>query len=329
MLASNYILGIDIAKEKLDVHCVYNGQERHKTFKNTRQGFEALQTWVQTRASVPFRVCLEATGWYGEEVATFLHEQGHTVHMINPAWIKAFGQSQGKRTKTDKTDSRLIAEYAKSRPDLLVWTPLSPAQRTIQQTHRLMDALKTEKTALLNRLECEILETPLKQALRTLIAAFDTQLNLLEQQLQAVFDRDPHLKQLRDNLMTIKGVGKVTAVGILAELPRLEQFDNARQVVAFAGLNPSERQSGSSVRGKARISRIGSSQLRKLLFMPAISVKTHNEHFASWCAALKKRGKPQMVIVVAVMRKLLHIIYGILKSNTPFNAAKMQKETEA
>lgn len=130
------------------------------------------------------------------------------------------------------------------------------------------------------------------------------------------------LKASFDLLNRIKGIGSLTIIALLSEMPNVDEFENARAYAAFAGLNPKQYQSGSSVLRKCGISKMGGDRIRKALYMPAIVIKNHNEHFKEFCERLAARGKNGKVIVVAIMRKLLHIIYGMLKHKQPFDTEK-------
>ena len=141
----------------------------------------------------------------------------------------------------------------------------------------------------------------------------------IELAIDKLLSDNVQLKQQADNMQTIPGIGKITAVAILAESPALESFSNARQLAAYAGLTPKHKTSGTSVKGKTSISKIGSSNLRKALYFPAIVAKTHNPLFKNFTQKLSSKGKPAKVIIVAIMRKLLHVVFGVIKNKTPFN----------
>ncbi len=317
------ILGIDVSKDKLDV-CLLSGEQRqqHKIFPNEVIGFKQLHQWLQGQSIEGVHIGLEATGWYSEAVCDYLYERDYKISLINPARIKAFGKSRGCRTKTDKSDAALIALFCwQQNPPL--WQPLSAEHRQLRQLYRTMQALKNQQQMLQNRLERDNLMPIIQQQLRALIKSFQTKIDCLQKALLKTISNDSTLQLAFDNLTSIKGIGALTALGLLAELPDLSQFEQARELAAFAGLNPAKRQSGSSLRGKSHISKIGSAPLRKLLYMPALVIKNKNQHFADFCSRLEYKGKPPKVIIIAVMRKLLHIVFGILKHQQPFNPDKL------
>lgn len=312
------VLGIDIGKKKLACAVMLNGKYKTKTIANTPAGFEMLWSWLERFDSLPKHVCLEATGPYGEDVATFLYDQGLPVSIVNPARVKGFAQSEGLRTKTDKVDARLIANFCHSKKEKLqVWQPAPKEQRELRDLTRRLEALKQMRVQEKNRLEgnlSDLVVANLKKHIRFL----EKQIAELEKKISDHIDRHPGLRQQCDLLSSIPGVGETTSANLLSELS-FDQFTSARQAAAFAGLTPSDRQSGTSVKGRPRLSKIGSNRLRKTLYMPAMTAMRYNPQLSQFAARLAHKGKAGKVIVAAVMRKLIHMAYGILKSGRPFD----------
>lgn len=312
------VLGIDVGKQKLSCATLLNGKYKTKTIPNTTAGFEKLWHWLDRFESLPAHVCLEATGSYGEDIATFLHDRGLTVSVVNPTRVKGFAQSEGLRTKTDKVDARLIASFCESkREKLQVWKPAPKARRDLRDLTRRLEALKQMRIQEENRLEgnlSDLVVSNLKQHIHFL----EKQITELETQIDDHIDRHPDLRQQCDLLKSIPGIAETTSANLISELS-FDQFASARQVAAYTGLTPSERQSGTSVKGRPRLSKIGSNRLRKVLYMPAMSAMRCNSVIAQFVARLKQRGKAGKVIIAAVMRKLIHMAYGILKSGQPFD----------
>jgi len=312
------VLGIDIGKKKLACAVMLNGKYKTKTIANTPAGFEMLWSWLERFDSLPKHVCLEATGPYGEDVATFLYDQGLPVSIVNPARVKGFAQSEGLRTKTDKVDARLIANFCHSKKEKLqVWQPAPKEQRELRDLTRRLEALKQMRVQEKNRLEgnlSDLVVANLKKHIRFL----EKQIAELEKKISDHIDRHPGLRQQCDLLISIPGVGETTSANLLSELS-FDQFTSARQAAAFAGLTPSDRQSGTSVKGRPRLSKIGSNRLRKTLYMPAMTAMRYNPQLSQFAARLAHKGKAGKVIVAAVMRKLIHMAYGILKSGRPFD----------
>lgn len=311
-------LGIDVSKAQLDVALQIGTALRTASFANTPAGFKKLRNWLKKRHNAPVHACLEATGTYGEAVAAYLTEAGHQVSVVNPARIKAYSQSQLTRNKTDLVDARIIADFcATQHPPL--WTPPPPEWKELQAMVRHLDALKAMRQQELNRLGSGGTSPTVATKLHDHIAFLDQQIADLLSQIHDHIDRHPGLKQQHDLLKTIPGIGDITAFTLLAEIRDIRAFDSARQLAAFAGLSPRQNHSGSSVRGKTRLSKTGSASLRSALYMPAVVAKRYNPIIAAFCQRLAANGKPSMVIIGAAMRKLLHLVYGVLKSGLPFD----------
>ncbi len=311
------VVGIDVSKAKFDVVYVSDDQASHASFKNTPTGFKQFQIWLQNQVLPPTRICLEATGIYGQALATYLYEQDYAVSIINPAQIKAYGQARLRRTKTDKNDARLIADYAR-RHDLPPWQPLSPAQEHLQAIVRYLTELQAQLQAEHNRLKT-VTNPTVQTSIQTHIAFLQAEQKRLQHELDDHLDQHPDLKRDQALLKSIPGIGNWTALVILAEIPDIRQFSSVKELVAYAGLNPAHRQSGTSSSSRTPISKIGNARLRKALFMPALVAKQHNPVVRAFYERLRANGKLKMVAIVACMQKLLHLAYGILKSQQPFD----------
>ncbi|WP_342259829.1 IS110 family transposase [Candidatus Tisiphia endosymbiont of Metellina segmentata] len=249
----------------------------------------------------------------------FLYNNGHEVSVVNPSCINAFAKSKLSRHKTDKVDSMIIAEFA-IKNDLTPYIPTDKALQYLQDLYRCMQNLKKQHAQTQNYLEHkQHLPKSICTSYAKLAKHIKKEIENIELEIDKILTNNTSLKQKADNMQTIPGIGKATAIAILAEAPDLESFSNARQLAAYAGLTPKHKTSGTSVRGKTSISKIGSSNLRKALYFPAIVAKKHNPLFKEFTQKLSSKGKPAKVIIVAIMRKLLHIIFGVVKNKTSFN----------
>jgi len=315
-------LGIDVSKDSLDVALIQAAEPtrkpRHKVFANTPQGHQQLLTWLHQCQCNSVHVCLEATGTWADAIALALHQAGHRVSVVNPALIHAFARSQLRRTKTDKADAHLIARFCQMHQPP-VWTPPAPELQALQALVRRLETLLEMHTMESNRLgaglNCAAVQADLEEHLRDLQARIEK----VRRQIQDHLDQHPDLKNKAQLLASIPGIGATTAALLLAELGDMKQFSNARQVAAFAGLVPRLHESGTSVRGRSRLSKVGSSRLRKALYFPAITALRWNPLLKTFGQRLAQQGKSMMVIVGAAMRKLLHLAYGVLKSGLPFD----------
>ncbi len=312
-------LGIDISKLKFDVALLRdNGKFKHRVFPNTPACFLQLSAWLEKQKVVRVHACLEATGTYSEAVATYLSNAGHVVSVINPAAIKAYGQSRLSRTKTDKADASLIAQFCQERhpPE---WRPLPAEIRVLQALIRRLDALLEMRGMEANRLEVTADVAVVTESLVGHLAFLGDEISRAEALIRSHIDSHPGLREQRDLLLSIPGIGDTTAAKLLGEIMDVKLYESARQLAAFAGLVPRLHESGSSVRHKARLSKTGAPRLRKALYFPAIVAMRYNPHVRAMSERLKKRGKCPMQIIGAAMRKLVHLAYGVLKSGQPFD----------
>jgi transposase len=317
-------LGLDIAKLKFNACLVRaDGKLRHRVFPNNPTGFAQLCDWLARQGVERVHACLEATGAYGDSLAAYLHEAGHTVSIVNPAAIKAYAQSHLSRTKTDRVDAALIAGFcAERRPPQ--WHAPAPEVRELQALVRRLESLTEMRTMEENRLCSGISVAAVKASVEEVLAYLSEQVKKTEALIRDHINRHPGLKQQSELLDSIPGIGETTAAVLLAEVPDTSQYRSARQVAAFAGLVPRERQSGSSVRGRTRLSKIGNARLRKALYFPAITALRCSPFFQSWAKGLRERGKCKMSVIGAAMRKLVHLAYGVLKTGKPFDPQWVQ-----
>jgi transposase len=310
------VLGIDIAKQKFDVALLVEGKTKHKTCKNSAEGFETLMIWLEKQGIQKVHACLEATGNYGEDLAIYLHEAGHIVSIVNPARIKGFGQSELIRTKTDKIDAALIARFCLAmKPG--AWIPPSPAIRSLRALVRRVDSLIDMRSQEKNRISTA--HESVTFLIKEHIAYLNQEIEKIRRQITDLIGQNPHLKQRKELLDSIPGIGKATIPVILAKLDNLEKFTHVREVVAFIGLAPKETLSGTSIKGKPRLCKIGHARLRKALYMPALVSIQCNPVMITFYNRLKEKGKNGKVIVCAIMRKLVHIIFAILKSGKKYD----------
>ncbi len=316
---SNSVLGIDISKLKFNV-CLLklNQKPKHKVFANNLEGFKQLSDWATQHNVQNVHVCLEATGTYGEALALFLSQADYRVSVVNPAAVRAFAGAGLSRTKTDKVDADLIARFCLSQePES--WKPPAPELRELQALVRRLDSLIEMRVSEENRLSSGISVDAVRQSLEEHIAYLVEQIKSTEEQIKKRIKNHPDLKRQSELLDSIPGIGETTAAVFLAEIVDIKQYKSARQIAAFAGLVPRERRSGTSVRGKVRLSKIGNARLRKALYFPAMTALRCSDFFKQWSSGMRARGKCKMSVIGAAMRKLIHLAYGVLKTGKPFD----------
>lgn len=316
-------LGIDVSKAKFDAAVITTQGVLHKTFKNQPKGFLALLRWLEDNHVAAVHACMEATGSYSNGLATFLYRSGVAVSVVNPKRIKAYAVSKLSRNKTDKADAKLIANFcAEQKPH--TWKPLEPATQKLQGLLRRLDALGQMKNQEMNRFSEGLNDSEVEKSLANHIAFLEAEQKLVLAAIREHVKQHETLKYQQALLITIPGIGELTALKLLAELPNMTQM-SVRQVVAHTGLSPRHFESGSSIKGRARLSKAGNAALRKALYMPAISARRHNPYIRNLCQRLESRGKSKMTALGAAMRKLLHLAYGVLKSGKAFDPHHLQR----
>lgn len=313
----NSYVGIDVSKATLDVCLLREERSDTNQVANTRQGINQLHHWLKKRQAHNAHVCMEATGIYSVQVAQFLQERGYKVSVVNPQRIKGFADSQMRRSKTDKLDAAVIAAFCRAlQPE--AWTPPPPAWYELRALLRQLEDLQQTRQQQVNRLESAT-SPVVRTQLEAHITFIEQQIAQLQHQIKEHLQQHPDLKQQVHLLTSIPSIGWLTACRLVAEIRSIASFDDVRQLVAFVGLDPTRHDSGSSVRGSRCISRKGRAALRAALYMPALVAKKHNPILRPFAAQLASRGKTPKQIITALMRKLLHLAYGILKSGQPFD----------
>lgn len=313
-----FFLGIDIAKAKFDVALGIDQKFRTKSFDNNPKGYAQLDAWLQRYGVHRVHACMEATHVYWEALALHLAQGGHHVAVINPALAKAHAQSLGLRTKTDAVDAKMLADFARSKQPP-AWQPPTAAEQRLRALVLRHQALTDMQTQEKNR--CEGLREDVRESVQTHLAWLAGELKRLEQAIKQTIKDDDDLSGKHDLLDSIPGLGKRSIPTLLSYGIGDERFDQARQFVAFAGLNPSLRESGSSVRGRPRLSKMGHAPLRRALYMPAVVALTRTHWGKRLWDRLIAKGKKPKVVIGAMMRKLAQVAFGVIKSGRPFDPA--------
>lgn len=313
---SSSALGLDVGKYKISACLLRDNKKKDKTFPNDATGHHGVVSWLEQNDAGHVHACLESTGGFSEALATVLHDAGHEVSIVNPSRIKAFGKTEMVRTKTDKVDAALIARFcAKHQPAL--WTPPPPKIREIQGLSRRLDALIDMRAQEANRLEAPGNVEAVKASIRQALQWLDSEIDKIQKQLHERIDDDPDLRNKRELLLSIDGIGDRTAERILGEMPQLEEFRSAKAVAAYVGLSPREWQSG-TLRGRTRISKIGNSRIRGALYWPTIVAMRHNPSIRRFAQRLIAAGKPKMLVITAAMRKLVCLAYAVVRSGRAY-----------
>lgn len=306
------VVGIDIAKRSFEAAFLVDGRWKNRSFANSEEGFAKLERLLGEE----HHVCLEATGRYGDALARTMLAAGHVVSVVNPLRIQRYAESRLRRTKTDKADAILIAEFCdKERPG--PWKPLPAEVEELRELVRRREHVLGMQQMERNRSLAGPLSPSVAASIERSLAFWASELQEIERAIEAHIRAQEMLQRQRELLTTIPGIGAISAAILLAEIGDISEFAAAKNLAAFAGLTPKEHSSGSSVRGRAGISKMGNPRIRRVLYMAALSAKRCNPPIREFCERLSGQ-KPSKVIHVAAMRKLLHQVYGVLKHQKSF-----------
>ena len=324
------VAGIDVAQKELVV-CLGRIYEdwtmelyAHKTFANTAKGFEALLAWAgrHTSTEISLGFVMEATGVYHQGVAYYLDDQGCQVSIVLPNKISAYFKSLEVKTITDKTASQTIARFGLERK-LENWKRPGAIYRKLRQLTRERDQIVQERTIVKNQMHAELSEALSHKKsvarIKQRIALLDKQDKEVQAELKALIKEDKDMQSVVIILCSLPGVGLLTAAIVLAETNGFELIRNKRQLASYAGFDVKEKQSGTSVKGKPRISKRGNKYLRKVMHLPALTAIRHDERFKTIFARLISRHGIKMKAAVAVQRKLLEMMFTLVSKNTKYD----------
>jgi transposase len=325
------VLGIDVARKELVVCLgrVYDVDwalelRAHRTFPNTEKGFASMILWVKksTVEGTPVRYVMEATGVYQESLAYFLEGKGYDVSLVLPNKISNYFRTLDVKTVTDKTASEAIARFGLERK-LDNWQRPKEIFRDLKQLTRERGQVVEDRTVAKNQLHAEETQAfPNKKSVarvKARIKLLNRQEAEIKEEIAVLVKGEIEVAESVELICTIPGVGLLTAATVLAETNGFELIRSKRQLTSYAGLDVKEKQSGTSVKGKPRISKKGNRHLRKALHLPALSAIRHGERFKATFAGLVSRHGIKMKAAVAVQRKLLELIYTIYKTKKGYD----------
>jgi len=310
-------LGLDIAKAAFEAQLITATAKHSRGFPNSEDGFVQLAAWLGRHRGegTPLHACMEATGNWGLDLAAFLHDAGITVSIVNPRQVKAFGDSELARNKTDKLDAALIARFCRAHQPI-AWTPPAPEIRELRELVRRCAALKAGRTQEINRKKAGMASPVVAASIQRMLERFDTEIREIEAAIHALLAANAPLLRNFELLRSIPGIGDVTAAVILAEMPNIAEF-TPKGLAAFAGLSPQEDSSGKR-KTHLGVSRIGNAALRSALFLCALTARRHNPRLTDFVARMTEARKPNKVILIALARKLLVMAHAVIRTQTPF-----------
>lgn len=306
-------IGIDVSKDVLDV---YDGSGRFYQFKNTLSGFRQLKKIT----TVSSHCVLEATGYYHVRLAYFLIESGIAVSVENPLKVKRFIQMKLSKVKTDKSDAKQIYEYGVNQ-NPKCWKGTSKNQQENLQIARLLSVYTKQSTQLKNKIHGELtLGNPSKVVVRSLkrqLKSLEREMcsleNSLSENVKMEYKREVTL------LKSIPGVGEKTALMLLVFTDGFNRFGSASELCSYAGITPTVKESGSSVKGRSKISKMGNPKLRNLLFMCSFNACKYNRACKALYDRIVSKGKSKKLALIAVCNKLLKQAFAIVKKGLPYD----------
>ena len=334
-------VGVDISKDDFKV-CFYcldqNGRKFIKgsrTFKNTLAGFTDFMKWIAKKRieTITVRITIEATGVYYENLSHFLNDNGYYISVVLPNKSKAYAASLNLKTKTDKIDAKMLGQMGIER-DLLQWQPVSTKMRILKQLTRDRVSILNEKTVISNKIHAlNHSFEPNKRVIKRMnqrLKLLTKQLKEVEKEIEQTIKADELLNDKVANICKVKGLGLISVATVIAETNGFVLFTSRGQLVSYAGYDVVQKESGTSVKGKPRISKKGSSHIRRALYFPAITMVKHEPQFKQLFNRVLERSAIKMKGYVAVQRKALILIYTLFKNNTTYdpNDQNTKKETQ-
>lgn len=313
--------GVDVSKASLDACAESPAGERRGKFENNEAGHRALIQWLGKKA----RVCLEATGVYHLQLCLALRRAGVEVMVVNPRVARDFAKALSVRTKTDRVDAWTLLEYLR-RMEFVAWEAPGAEVLELRDLARRLDDLvqvASDEKKRKHAFAAAGASRLVRKDVDILIGQLGKRIELMEKNAVALIEKYSWLRDRFRALLTIKGVGVRTAVLLLAELVPLDPTMTVRELVAYAGLDPRQEDSGSSVHKQPRISRVGNARLRAMLFLPAMTLASHDANARHFRDRLVARGKKKMQAIVAVMRKLLHAVWVVMQRQVAFDSSKL------
>jgi transposase len=334
------VLGVDVAQKELVVSLgrIYDDLSKevyaHKVFSNKESGIVALLKWIKKHIheDVKLIIVMEATGVYHEKFAYYLDEKGYDLSIVLPNKISNYMRTLETKTITDKTCSEAITLFGLER-NLDVWKRPKPVYKFLLQLTRERDQIVAERSMVKNQLHAEEVEavpnTGSVKRLKQRIKFLNKQEQEIKADIDAYIKNEDEIKGQIENITSIPGVGKLTAITVLAETNGFELIRNKRQLASYAGFDIKEKQSGTSIKGKSKISKKGNRHLRKAMHLPSLSAVKHDENFKELYIRLISKHGIKMKALIAIQRKLLELTYVLFKNKTKYdNEFKLKKREQ-
>ena len=313
------VIGIDVSKQTFDA---WSSGKGHKAFSNKLSDFKQLVKWIGSGHFV-----MESTSTYHFQLALYLHEQGMYVSVVNPFPVKRFMQMRLQRIKTDRSDAKMLAAYGESEQPK-AWVPDPEYMQLGKQLLGVLELYTRQQTALKNKLDnlesCGLKSGKMISSIKLQIKRIQGEINKLETELQDILKANA-TKEM-GQLMSIPGIGKKTAAMLMVYSNMYRNFEDYRQFIAYVGLCPVHRQSGTSVKGRSYISKKGNKMLRNHLFMCSFTASVHNPQCKALYDRLVGKGKSKKLALIAVANKLIKQSFGVIKNDLIYDPNYVSKK---
>ena len=323
-------LGIDGAAKSFKVCLMFLNEDQStkikgsRSFSNTPKGFQALDEWLSKKRlnDIPLRITMEATGVYYEQLAYFLHDKDYYVSVLLANKARAYFKTLNLKSKTDDLEAKALAQLGLERK-FDRWMPMSDQMYQLKRLCRERVMLLEEKTMISNRLHaeqhCQSPTTSVIKRMESRLKLLVKQVKQVEKQILELTQKDQQLYERIEKICRLKGLGFITVISVVAETDGFKLFRNRSQLTSFAGYDVVQRQSGTSVNGKTRISKKGNRYIRRALHLPSLSVIRYDQNFRNLYERIYERTKIKMKGIVAVQRKLLLVIFTLFSKNQAYD----------
>lgn len=308
-------VGIDISKRTFTACILADRVSEVRDFTNSGTGFRKFQTWLRRLKISSARICMESTNRYWEALAQFLFEKDHRVSVVNPYRTAAYWKSEHLRAKTDHVDAAMIARFCNAQ-DPPLWQPPRAEIVELRTMVRELEFLKAERSRF--RVRCEHGNG---YSLKRMLNSLSSEIRRLQIQAIRTVQRQQSLRERYENLLSVPGIGKVTALIMLSELGDKVYVLDRDELVSYAGLAPRIFESGTSIRKSKGTCNSGNRRLKRAFYLPAVAAVRTSEDWRARFNRLVDRGKPKKLALGAIMRKLFIVCCGVLKTDTAYDAS--------
>lgn len=312
--------GADIGEQMFDICVFHNNRVLKGKFKNNQLGFRECHAWLRDQHVSQLQIVIEPTGRYGELLAESFHKKEHKVLLAQPYKFSRYAESIDMRTKSDGKDSFSLAQYSAERGSKLrQWFPPTELELELRDMALLVRSLTKRSVVLQNQLQCGLRSNHVREVLEAELKRVETDLDDALKICRDLIQQHSVKRQDMELILTIPGLGEKSAILLVTQID-FRQFKSSRHLACFLGLTTKKHESGTSVKGKERISKRGNKMIRGALFMPARTARVHNPQIAEFAQRLQDKKKHDWVIQMAVIRKLVTMAWAVVTRGEEYDS---------